>query len=54
MTLRCECGGAVEITTASHGEEAAVEQYECVACGSVGTYSFGPYTDGLSGCLVDA
>lgn len=51
MTLRCACGGAVELTAQSYGEESAVERYECVSCGATGTYRFGAGGDRVTGCL---
>jgi len=54
MTLRCECGGAVELNNQSHGEDMAFESYQCVSCGATGTYRFDENGDELSGCLLDA
>jgi hypothetical protein len=53
MVLRCECGGSLELTGQSYGEETAFESYECVSCGRTGTYSFGGATDSMSGCVTD-
>ena len=32
------CGGPLEVTNVSAGEETAFESYECVDCGGTGTY----------------
>jgi len=51
-TLRCECGGAVEIVNASYPDEShAFEQYECVSCGRRGAFRFGNGRSEKSGCL---
>jgi hypothetical protein len=52
VTLRCECGGQVEITGQSDRDEVALEIYECVACGRTGTYRFGDGRDQTGGCLT--
>lgn len=58
MTLRCECGGAVEIQKGSSPDPEADlfwELYECPSCGRTGTYTHyrnPSRTDELTGCLV--
>ena len=59
VTLRCECGGRVEVQTGSYPEDddgnptgEAIELYECVECGRIGTYSFGDGRDRTSGCVT--
>jgi len=52
MTLTCECGGALEITDQSYGEETAFEMYKCASCGKTGSYSFGSGRDKTSGCVT--
>ena len=32
------CGGPLEVTNVSPGEESAFETYECLDCGGTGTY----------------
>jgi len=55
MTLRCECGGAVELDGPGiYGEEYATEQYECVACGRTGSLLMGPDGESKSGCLTNS
>lgn len=53
MTLVCECGGTLEITAQSYGDDgSAFEAYECVACGRTGTMTFNPTTgERKSGCV---
>jgi hypothetical protein len=53
MTLRCECGGAVELTGQSYGEDVAFESYECASCGRTGSYTFGADGERMTGCLTD-
>jgi hypothetical protein len=58
MTLRCQCGGVVEIQDGSDPDPEATmfwERYECVECGRTGTYTH--YTepgrsDDYGGCLT--
>lgn len=55
MTLQCECGGAVEITSQSYPHDdggRAFEAYRCVSCGRRGTYTFGDGGDRRTGCLT--
>lgn len=54
MVLQCDnCGGALELTSQSYGEESAVESYQCASCGQTGTYSFGGGIDRKSGCVTE-
>lgn len=52
MALRCDCGGALELTGQSYGDDSAFESYECVSCGRRGTYSFGGPTETKTGCVT--
>jgi len=52
VTLRCGCGGVVEITSATYGDERMIERYECAACGRTGTFSSGPPGERTTGCVV--
>ena len=55
MTLRCDCGGALELTYQSYPDDpdaTATEQYECVSCGRTGSYQFGGGVDQTSGCVT--
>jgi hypothetical protein len=53
MSLRCECGGAVELVDGSYSDHGMTETYKCPTCGGHGTYSV---SDGMgdrtSGCLT--
>ena len=53
-TLRCECGGAVELTSGSYDDDSgrAFETYECASCGRKGTFTFGNGRSSKSGCLA--
>lgn len=53
-TLRCECGGAVEIVDQTYSEETdrAFESYECVCCGRRGSFTFGNGRSDKTGCLA--
>lgn len=62
VTLRCECGGPLELTSGSYdrdedgqitGEGRAIETYECVECGRNGSYGFGDHgPDVTRGCVT--
>jgi len=52
MTLRCECGGAVELQAQSYNDTTAHETYECASCGRTGSLSFGDYGETKTGCLA--
>lgn len=55
MTLRCECGGRVEVREGSNPDTGGRhwESYRCVECGGTGTYRFGDgYPDETTGCLT--
>ncbi len=54
MTLRCECGGMLEITGQNYGKTDALEEYECVDCGRTGTYSFGDGPERMTGCVTSS
>ena len=53
-TLRCECGGCVEIQEGSYDDATgrAFETYECVNCGRRGSFTFGNGRSEKSGCLA--
>jgi len=53
MTLQCECGGAVELTSSTYGDNYATESYQCASCGDSGTLSMGPNGDKMTGCLTE-
>jgi len=50
-TLRCQCGGAVEIVNQSYSGDRAFESYQCVSCGRRGSFTFGSGRSDRSGCL---
>lgn len=50
MTLQCQCGGALEITSQSYYENGGYESYECASCGRTGGYNLGENT--TSGCVT--
>jgi len=52
-TLRCDCGGAVEIVDATYSNESdrAFESYKCVSCGRRGSFTFGNGRSDTTGCL---
>ncbi|WP_330633789.1 hypothetical protein [Halocatena halophila] len=54
--LRCECGGAVELTKAIESGESVTETYSCVRCGGSGWYQMDMQTDisTTGGCLEAA
>lgn len=52
MVLRCNCGGALEITSQSYNDNGGFESYECASCGRTGGYDL--TTNTTSGCVVDA
>jgi hypothetical protein len=60
MTLRCECGGAVEIVDGSEPDPDAssfFEVYECASCGRTGTYTHHTNpsrSDEYGGCLTSS
>ncbi|KXB00770.1 hypothetical protein AKJ40_00675 [candidate division MSBL1 archaeon SCGC-AAA259M10] len=61
MTLRCECGGELELLKVldgdnGNGEGWAYEKYQCVRCGEIGSYSvnWGPWgqNERKRGCIA--
>jgi len=56
VTLRCECGGPVELQNGTdHGDGNFFETYECTSCGRTGGYSHDRVTgDSLTGCLTNS
>lgn len=52
MTLQCQCGGALEMTSQSYGQN-SYERYECASCRETGSYRFGDKTE-TTGCVVIA
>jgi len=53
MTLQCECGGALEITSQHYPDDGmAHESYKCVSCGRVGGFRFGKGREETSGCVT--
>ena len=44
------CGGPLEVTDVSAGEDSAFEHYECLDCGGTGTYcnAFGVPSGGVT------
>jgi hypothetical protein len=61
VTLRCECGGVVEVQDGTYPSDSngrpsgrATETYECVSCGRTGGMSFGDGPTNKWGCLSDA
>jgi len=61
VTLRCECGGAVEVVDGTYPYDddgrpsgRATATYACPSCGRTGGMSFGDGPTDKWGCLVDA
>lgn len=54
MTLRCKCGGAVEIQEGTDPDDGPpyIEYYHCLSCGRSGTYVFGADSERMTGCLT--
>jgi hypothetical protein len=54
MTLRCQCGGRVEIIDGSdpNAGEPHFEKYECIECGRRGSYTFENGQETMTGCLT--
>jgi len=53
MTLRCRCGGALDMTASEYTDDSMTEHYKCASCGRTGWYGIsksGNETTG--GCVV--
>lgn len=53
MVIVCECGGHVQIKSATEDGDDWVEHYECEICGSHGEISMKGGRESIRGCLVE-
>jgi len=52
MTLRCECGGVVEIENGGKIGDDIIEDYRCIVCGRTGQLRTYRGEESLTGCLT--